>query len=554
MAFKGKSIIELTDVNTGEVEVHEDENMVTNALATVLSELMRGNIYNLFCYRDSLSNNVINRMSKITKLGIFPLYNYGIGGIFLFEQPQTENVNNIYPNGLTSLTGYASNHSNGVQLDKKLGSMDLTNSGPIENGYKFVWDFTTEQANGVISALALTTAAAGRVGLGSEYSLGSDTEIIKNGNSVTIPENLSCTFIPCLQSYLTSYSGNNSIFYQSVTDKFSSYGCIVKFDFENRIFISCRCVDTSVILVEYYKFYDDILDPNYDNNLNFKLLDSFEVHFEENLFSFSTSAGLSSTHSAIFEDASNDNIIWHFACAYNSNTKIMYYRWAKINLSEKTGTTGTFEFSSNYEIRVGETNYTAKSSSESSFRSYPYYKKFDNGFGWYDYIHSFSIVWHNKLFIYSMYGTNIEIYKISLDTFSIDAVYTMPSRVSSDDGKSNCNYFMLIKSSDILYCPQGYFDSEENFHYVNDGGGTIYLDNNNYVLFCRGRRFEHNGIIYCFNYMYTNGFGGATLQASFEKFIYTPMLHTINNLSSTVQKTVAKTMKITYTLTEVDEK
>ena len=30
--LKGKTIIELTDVNTGKKEVHEDENMFTNAL------------------------------------------------------------------------------------------------------------------------------------------------------------------------------------------------------------------------------------------------------------------------------------------------------------------------------------------------------------------------------------------------------------------------------------------------------------------------------------------------------------------------------------------
>ena len=32
MALKGETIIELTDVTTGEVEVHRDTNMVTNAL------------------------------------------------------------------------------------------------------------------------------------------------------------------------------------------------------------------------------------------------------------------------------------------------------------------------------------------------------------------------------------------------------------------------------------------------------------------------------------------------------------------------------------------
>ena len=36
MGIKGKTTFELTDVNTGEVEVIEDNNMVTNALQEFL--------------------------------------------------------------------------------------------------------------------------------------------------------------------------------------------------------------------------------------------------------------------------------------------------------------------------------------------------------------------------------------------------------------------------------------------------------------------------------------------------------------------------------------
>ena len=74
-----------------------------------------------------------------------------------------------------------------------------------------------------------------------------------------------------------------------------------------------------------------------------------------------------------------------------------------------------------------------------------------------------------------------------------------------------------------------------------------------YSLFGQGRLFEYNGIIYAFSYYYNSGFGGSSIGFKLQKFLYTPMLHTINNLSSAVQKTVAKTMKITYILTEVDE-
>ena len=37
MRVKGKTIIELTDVNTGSVETHEDSNMLTNAMHNFLN-------------------------------------------------------------------------------------------------------------------------------------------------------------------------------------------------------------------------------------------------------------------------------------------------------------------------------------------------------------------------------------------------------------------------------------------------------------------------------------------------------------------------------------
>ena len=37
MSYYGKTIIELTDVNTGETETYEEENMMTNAVSDYLN-------------------------------------------------------------------------------------------------------------------------------------------------------------------------------------------------------------------------------------------------------------------------------------------------------------------------------------------------------------------------------------------------------------------------------------------------------------------------------------------------------------------------------------
>ena len=45
MGVKGKTIFELTDVNTGKVEKYEDNNMVTNALQEFLDPCGSWGIY-----------------------------------------------------------------------------------------------------------------------------------------------------------------------------------------------------------------------------------------------------------------------------------------------------------------------------------------------------------------------------------------------------------------------------------------------------------------------------------------------------------------------------
>ena len=43
--LKGKTVIELTDVKTGQKEIHEDTNMVTEAVADVLNTNIRGMLH-----------------------------------------------------------------------------------------------------------------------------------------------------------------------------------------------------------------------------------------------------------------------------------------------------------------------------------------------------------------------------------------------------------------------------------------------------------------------------------------------------------------------------
>lgn len=61
---------------------------------------------------------------------------------------------------------YASNNVNAT-ANLARGSMNLTESKALDNGYKFVWEFTPSQGNGTIVAAALTSAQGGENAYGS---------------------------------------------------------------------------------------------------------------------------------------------------------------------------------------------------------------------------------------------------------------------------------------------------------------------------------------------------------------------------------------------------
>lgn len=154
MALKGTTKIELTNVKTGEREVIEKDNLVTNAVASLLD--------NPFAWQ-------IKSIASSTAFAgnILPLCPNLFGGILLYEKAIPEDVNQLYAQSDNVLIGYSSNNVND-KTDTMRGSMNQTESGQLDDGtgYRFVFDFTTSQANGTISSLGLTSKWGGIAGNG----------------------------------------------------------------------------------------------------------------------------------------------------------------------------------------------------------------------------------------------------------------------------------------------------------------------------------------------------------------------------------------------------
>lgn len=162
----GHTKIELTDVNTGKTEVHESDNIVTNAVRNILRDNYLGTI------------DIANAM---------PLRDL-FGGVLCFGSTNTANVDNIIPpndddNTLIAHAGQTA-HASASTLR---GNPNGIESGVITGGYKFVWDFTTTQGNGTISSLSLTHKNFGDVGLKPfDNSLGMVFDIGRHITSATL--------------------------------------------------------------------------------------------------------------------------------------------------------------------------------------------------------------------------------------------------------------------------------------------------------------------------------------------------------------------------------
>lgn len=84
--LKGTTRIELTDVNTGEVETYQNSNMVTNALRDILKPL-------------GLSKRPNRFLNEFV-----PYYEKLLGGILCFDREIPENADEYYPRQMQTLS------------------------------------------------------------------------------------------------------------------------------------------------------------------------------------------------------------------------------------------------------------------------------------------------------------------------------------------------------------------------------------------------------------------------------------------------------------------
>ena len=148
--LKGKATIQLFNSDGKEIYSKTEENLVTNAVSDLINS---GSFYQM------MNATAAAQKYKIIVNNV-PLSKNMFGGLLLFRSEIAEDATKYMLPRNSICVGAA---GNGLSSAVDRGSFNPTESEQTENGYKFVWDFTTSQCNGDISAIALTSILGGNL-------------------------------------------------------------------------------------------------------------------------------------------------------------------------------------------------------------------------------------------------------------------------------------------------------------------------------------------------------------------------------------------------------
>lgn len=462
MRLKGKMVMELTDVNTQAVETITEENMITTAVNNILGINPMGVFY---CEAQ-------HSTGMVWQGNLLPICPNMIGGILLFSKTLEENADNLYPSSSNLPVAYASNDVNSTANTAR-GSLNLTESKKLDNGYKFVWEFTPSQGNGTITAVALTSKFGGQNAFGSLVGDASTFLLIKDVNIGAMA------------------AARQMVLFEAV-----------EMDFERNLLFSITFQNSAVLIRK-------IRLPIFNIGLNESLDDSSYLLLEEKAIPAQTFRFLGDyTLNGEFMDG-QDGYWYGFSNEGNSSGNATMV-WTKIAKSDYSMNEGQWTLTNAKLMSVGERD-ASSSYPERTIRScvrkgYLY------------------VPAYNKKGIYKINITNPS------DITLIDFGFTSKWKPLCDAG--SCEVYMTLIGDIIM-------------------AGDFQVLADDTIVQTQGSARLNDSATPLFQYkQFLVGWGGSYGSEYRNIYLLTPYLASINNLSSAVVKTVDKTMKITYTLTE----
>lgn len=462
MRLKGVMEITLTDEKTGAVEQATEENMITEAVNNILGLNPMGIFYAATGEYDG---------AVLWNEALLPICPNMIGGILLFSNTLDEEAGHLYEGSENLPVAYASNDVNST-ANLARGSLNLTESKALSNGYKFVWEFTPNQGNGTIAAVALTSSFGGQNGYGSKEGDASAFLELKEADIGEIPDE------------------NKMVLFEAV-----------ELRFEDDLLYSITFENASVRIRK-------LRLPVFSLGLNERLDDSTYTVLDDHTITPETFGFLGSyTKYGEFMDG-QDGYWYGFSNEGNSAGDATMV-WIKISKEDYSFTEGSWTLSNAKLMDVGtrENGSFAERVIKCCVRAG---------------------------YLYVMAYDKKGLYKINLanpvDVTLLDFGFTSKWKPLCETG--SCELYMTLIGDLIV-------------------GGDFQVTAGDQIIQTKGSARLSPTATPLFQYKnFLFGWGGSYGNEYRTAYLLTPYLASVNNLSSAVVKTVDKTMKITYTLTE----
>lgn len=172
MNLKGRTTIQIRDAETGLIkEELTDDNLVTDAVSHVLNGALN-------CLMNTSNNGIQSRPNWSEGFAFSEGFAKDLfGGVLIFGSAVTEDASHVIPSTaeMDSFVGCGCQDAS-LSGDKFRGSLNAQETVIGDDFCKFVWDFSTAQANGDIAAICLTSNAGGAVGFKQNVSSSTPTE------------------------------------------------------------------------------------------------------------------------------------------------------------------------------------------------------------------------------------------------------------------------------------------------------------------------------------------------------------------------------------------
>lgn len=533
MALKGHTKIELTNTETGEVRTVEDDNMVTNALGMFVENTGCLN-YNVFSMSD-----IVELSTPFLVLS---------RGLMLFSDPIDEDPSIIYPPSGNLMTGQAGAITySGNQTT--IGSYNVNESGEVENGYRYVWDFNNSQANGRINCACLTSQNGGLMGAGSDISPDDGTVTAMN---IFYPYDFR-------HSNYLSYDRVNRICASNMQYVLGLVACIYV-DFENNCFYSFGELP---YLNKYEKNYAMLKNKRIVINKcrlpvnNYSL---FDVKMQEKTkvietITFDLPEEFVDEYSSYFNRFTGTSLNYVLGCMneYKKHLYVYLHTQAYSNITTGALPAGARFLVLDLDIENKTISYFAVTNTTGQTLTLP--------------INNSNDVYITDKYIL-MRADNGRLYKISRENNADVVMIKYPNGKEQDMGTHDVGGYFWVEvegklygtrcnvanNHHVVYC----IDPELNTvqHMAVDSRtfpGLCQISTNNWTTKIWTPIARVYGTKYGPLYVTVpfNGTNSDTGNHCMYPFIFPNYLLTINNLPQEITKTSAETMKVTYTITDI---